>query len=280
MKFLAALVLLGAALNAAAAITCTVSVTAISVVYDPTAPTQNVTTGSYTINCTRAGADPSTFAWQLGVNDGVNFTGTSNEAQRNPGQFYDYDTYRISPYNAGNLWGDAVGTRFTGTLNFGASLSASATGPFDIMFPAGQAARGPAGTYTDTVTATLRDGSGTAINTTTFGVTVLTTNTCQLSVAPSNVSFTYTSFQVGTSSATGSFGVRCTVGLPYTMALDATSGSLLGLTYTLALSAASGTGNGATQTYNVNGSIAAGQSGTCATGVCTGSQTRTLTLTW
>ena len=53
-----------------------------------------------------------------------------------------------------------------------------------------------------------------------------------------------------------------------------------GLTYTLALSAASGTGNGATQTYNVNGSMAANQIGTCATGVCNGSQTRTLTLTW
>jgi len=148
------------------------------------------------------------------------------------------------------------------------------------MMPAGQAASGPASTYTDTVTATLRDSSGTAIGTTSFGVTVLTTNTCQLSVAPTDVSFTYTSFQAGTSSAAGSFGIRCTTALPYTMALDATSGTVFGLTYTLALSASSGTGNGATQTYNVNGSMAANQVGTCATGVCTGSQTRTLTLTW
>jgi hypothetical protein len=64
------------------------------------------------------------------------------------------------------------------------------------------------------------------------------------------------------------------------MALDATSGTVLGLSYTLGLSSPSGTGNGGTQTYNVNGSMPANQSGICATGVCTGSQTRTLTLTW
>jgi spore coat protein U-like protein len=279
MRIIAALVFLGAALNAAAAVTCTTTVTAVTVVYDPTSAVQNVTTGSYSISCTRAGTDPNTFAWQLGVDDGLNFNAGTNRVMRNPAQGYNYDTYRTSPYNAGNLWGDTVGTRFTGTLNFGASLSASTSGAFDIMLPGSQTSR-PAGTYTDTVTATLRDGAGTAIGTTSFGVTALTTNTCQLSVAPTDVSFNYTSFQAGTSSASGSFGVRCTTALPYTMALDATSGTILGLNYTLTLSAASGTGNGATQTYNVNGSMAANQIGTCATGVCTGSQTRTLTLSW
>jgi spore coat protein U-like protein len=275
MRLLAALALLGAALNAAAAVTCTSTVTPVTVVYDPTSATQNVTTGSYTISCTRAAADPNTFAWQLGVDDGLQPGGGSNRAQRNPGQRYFYDTYRSS----GNLWGDTAATRFTGTVSFGASLSASSSGPFDIVMTGSQTAQ-PAGTYTDTVTVTLRNGAGTAIGTTTFGVTVLTTNTCQLSVAPGNVSFIYTSFQAGTSSASNSFGVRCTTGLPYTMALDATSGSVLGLTYTLALSSPSGTGSGDTQTYNVNGSMAANQGGTCATGVCNGSQTRTLTLTW
>jgi spore coat protein U-like protein len=238
-----------------------------------------VTTGSYTINCTRAASDPNTFAWQLGVNNGLHAGGGFNRVQRAALQRYNYDTYRTSPYVAGNLWADTAATRFNGTLAFGASLSATATGAFDIVMPGSQPVQ-PAGTYTDTVTATLRNGSGTAIGTTTFAITVLTTNTCQLSVAPTDVSFTYTSFQAGTSSATGSFGVRCTTALPYTLALDATSGTVLGLNYTLALSAASGTGNGATQTYNVNGSMVANQVGTCATGVCTGSQTRTLTLTW
>jgi hypothetical protein len=55
----------------------------------------------------------------------------------------------------------------------------------------------------------------------------------------------------------------------------------LGLTYNLAIApSSSGTGTGVTQTYTINGTIAAAQSGTCATAVCTGSQTRTLTLSW
>jgi hypothetical protein len=34
------------------------------------------------------------------------------------------------------------------------------------------------------------------------------------------------------------------------------------------------------QTFSINGSIAAGQAGTCATGSCSGSDTRTLTITY
>jgi hypothetical protein len=64
------------------------------------------------------------------------------------------------------------------------------------------------------------------------------------------------------------------------MALDATSGTILGVNYTLALSAASGTGTGLAQAYSINGNVAAGQAGTCATGSCTASQARTLTITY
>ena len=264
---------------ASAAITCTASVTSVTVVYDPTAASQNVTTGSYSVTCIRLASDPNTFSWQLGVNDGLQAAAGLNRVQSGARR-YSYDTWRVSPYNNANKWGDTAGTRFTGTLNFGASLTASTSGPFDIVLAAGQAVQ-PAGTYTDTVTATLRDSGGVAINTSTFGVSVLTTNTCQISVPPGNLDFTYTSFQVSSSSANTSYGVRCTTGLPYTMALDATSGTLVGLTYNLAITpSSSGTGNGATQTYTINGTMAAAQSGTCASAVCTGSQTRTLTLSW
>ena len=68
--------------------------------------------------------------------------------------------------------------------------------------------------------------------------------------------------------------------MPYTMALDATSGTLVGLTYGLALSQAAATGTGVAQSFSINGTIAAGQSGTCATGSCSGSATRTLTITY
>jgi len=265
-----------------AAISCSASVTSMTIVYDPGAATQNVTTGSYTVSCTRLLTDPNTFGWQLGVNNGLHFGGGSNNAQNAGGQQYSYDTYRLTPYNNQNKWADTGGgssNRFSGTINFGASTSGSATGPFDVMMPAGQTVQ-PAGTYTDAITVNLRNGSGTFINSSSFTVTVLTTNTCQISAPPGNVNFTYTSFQGAAATASTNFGVRCTTALPYTMALDVTSGTLLNLNYTLSLSSASGTGNGATQTYAINGSMAAGQSGTCATAVCTGSATRTLTLSW
>ncbi len=268
------------ALHAAGAITCSVLITDVSVVYDPTSPVQNVTTGSYTITCTRIASDPSTYAWQLGVNNGLNAGGGFNRVQLvggAAGNRYNYDTYR-SP---GNKWGDTGGNRFTGTLDFAGGLTASAYGPFDIIMPGSQTVQ-PAGTYVDTLTARLRDGSGVLTGTTTqFNVIVTTTNSCQISVPPGNVSFTYAAFQAGPASASTTYGVRCTTALPYSMSLDATSGTLIGLNYTLSLAPGSaGTGTGATQTYTINGSIAGGQAGTCATGACTGSQTRTLMLSW
>ena len=277
--FLCVVALLAAAAPARAAITCSVSVTAVTVVYDPTSGTQNITTGSYTISCNRLLADPATLAWTLAANDGLQAGGGGNRVDNGAAQRYVYDTWRLSPYTNANKWGSTAATRFTGTLNFGGSTTASTTAPFDIVMAAGQAAQ-PAGTYTDTVTATLRTGT-TILNTAAFGVTVLTNNTCQISSPPGNVTFTYASFQGSAAAASTTYGVRCTTALPYTMALDATSGTLLGVVYNLAIApSTSGIGTGATQTYNINGTIAAGQAGTCSTAFCTANEIRTLTLSW
>jgi spore coat protein U-like protein len=279
-RLLVALAGLLCALEAAAAITCSVSVTPVSVVYDPTSPVQNVTTGSYTITCNRLASDPNSLNWRLGVNNGLQAGGGFNRVRRSGGpanQRYNYDTYR-SP---GNLWGDTNATRFTGTLVFGGALTASDSGAFDIVLPGSQPVD-PAGTYLDTLTVSLRLNAfpWTTYDTTTFGVTVVTTNSCQISVPPGDVSFNYTAFQAGPALASATYGVRCTTALPYSMALDATSGTLLGLTYNLSLAPASSAGTGATQTHTINGTIAAGQAGICGTGVCSGSQTRTLTVSW
>ena len=107
------------------------------------------------------------------------------------------------------------------------------------------------------------------------------TSVCQIASGPADVAFTYTSFQASAATATGGgFQVQCTNTLPYTMALDATSGTVSGLNYTLSLSAASGTGNGAAQSFSVNGSMASGQGGTCALGSCSGTSARVLTVTY
>ena len=62
------------------------------------------------------------------------------------------------------------------------------------------------------------------------------------------------------------------------MSLDATSGTLIGLNYTLALSTPSSVGTGSQQTHSITGNMAAGQAGNCATGTCSASQARTLTI--
>ena len=274
---LAALLLAFAAAPSFAAITCNVTVTSISTVYSPTVATDNVSTGSYTISCTRLATDANSLAWSLAANNGLHSGGGNNRVQSAAGNRYSYDLYIDASLTT--KW--QGGTRFTGTLSFGASLSASVTGPFYVDVFGGQTPAQPASTYSDTITVTLRNTANNAtLDTSTFTVTVITTNSCQIYTPPGDINLSYTSFQASAATANTSFGLRCTTALPYTMALDATSGTIVALNYTLALSQTSATGNGLTQNYTINGSIAGGQAGTCATATCSGSQTRTLTITY
>src|SRR4030095_8801322 len=112
------------------------------------------------------------------------------------------------------------------------------------------------------------NGAGTMLSQTTFNVSIITIASCTLTSPPGNINLSYTSFQAAPAAASANFGVNCTTSMPYTMALDATSGPLVGLNYTLALSQSAATGTGAAQTFSINGGIAAGQPGTCATGSC------------
>ncbi len=264
--------------TANAAVSCSVSVTPITVVYDPTVATENITTGTVTVSCTRAISDANTFDYSVTASNGLQPNGTVNRAQLGANR-YNYELYRLSPYVNGNRWQTNGGTRLTGTINFGVTLAASNTHSFDLRVPGSQPVV-PAGTYTDTVTSSLRNLAGTTINSTTFGVSVITTNSCQLSTPPGNINFTYTSFQASAATASTNFNARCTSGLPYTMALDATSGTLLGLNYSLALSSPGATGTGVVQTFSINGTIASGQAGTCAVAACSSSAARTITVTY
>lgn len=274
----AALMCLGAS-TAYAAFACTVTATSVTMPFAPTVTATNVQSGSYTINCTRVGTDPNTLAWSLANDNGGAGSGGNNTATLGANS-YAYDTYM--PGSLTNKWGSTAATRITGTMNFGASLTASASGSFDVVVIGTQTVR-PAGTYTDTIGLRLRNtGTGATIGANpiaTFVVSLVTSNYCQISVPPGNLNFTYASFQVGAATASSTYGVRCTL-IPYTMSLDATSGTLLGLNYSVTLATPSSTGTGVTQTFTINGSIAGGQSGTCATGTCSGSQTRTLTVTY
>lgn len=264
-----------------AAVTCSVSATSIATVYDPTVATENISTGRVTVSCNRLAIDANTFAYTINANSGLQPTGSKNRAQRGATtNRYDYEIYRQSPYTNTNRWQAGATTQMSGTVNFGAALTASDSKPFDLRLPGSQTVV-TAGLYTDTVTVTVLNSTATiTLNTSTFAVTVTTTNSCQIYTAPGNINFTYASFQVAAATANTSFQSRCTSGLPYTLALDATSGTLLGLNYSLSLSSSSTTGTGIVQSFTINGSIAGAQAGTCATASCNGSSARTLTITY
>ncbi len=130
-----------------------------------------------------------------------------------------------------------------------------------------------------------------------FTVQINFTNSCTVTANASPATFTYTSGQ-GSNAALGgttSFGITCTSGVPYTLALDAggtgytgsftsPTGSYTdtstGLNYTLTLPTPTA-GTGALQSYTMAGSMVSGQGGTCGTvGGCTSTNTHTITVTF
>jgi spore coat protein U-like protein len=277
MQRLIVCALLALAAPLASAYKCTLVVTDILVIYDPTFASPNVTAGTYTMTCDLEPGDTSPMGFRLTVNNGLNFGGGSNRVLRIGAQRYSYETYQDA--GGTNLWGLTPGNRINGSLNF-VTTTASLSAPFYIILPGSQAVQ-PAGTYSDTLQVNLATSANVPLVTNLpVNVSVRTDNWCQIQVTPGPVAFTYTSFQAGAAAASSAYGIRCTTALPYTMALDATSGSLLGLTYNLALSNAASVGTGLTQNFSINGTIPGGQAGTCASAACSGSQTRTLTLSW
>jgi len=266
---------------ASAAVSCNVTVTSITTSFNNALGNAGITSGAWTVSCTRAVGDANTFAFLLEANNGANGAGAQNRAVFG-GNRINYDIYRSTTITNGNRWQNTTATAFSGSVTFfGSTLTGSTTGTFYANVPTGQ--NPAAGTYTDTVIATLLDSTGTiTLNTTSFGVSILNQAACEITSPPGNINLTYTSFQGTAASATTTFAVRCTNGHAYTMALDATSSTLIGLNYTLALSQTSANGNGASQTFTITGGITAGQSGTCSSSAtsCTGTETRTLTITY
>ncbi len=278
------------ALPAMAAITCNVSVTPISTVYSPTITPENISTGSYTVTCTRAAGDPTTLNYDLAAGNGLQPSGVINRVQLGATtNRYNYELYRLAPYTNPNRWQLQNALRFVGSLNFGTGFVAtSGAQPFVLRIPPLQTPPRPAGTYTDTVAATLRqDASSIVLATTNFDVTVITDNICEISTPPGAINFSYTSFQATAATASTTFNTRCTTGLPYSVAIDTlpASPASLGLAYSLTLAPVTSptspaTGNGLPQLFTITGTMPAGQSGSCATATCTATQPRTITITY
>jgi|JI10StandDraft_1071094.scaffolds.fasta_scaffold28904_7 hypothetical protein len=102
---------------------------------------------------------------------------------------------------------------------------------------------------------------------------------CTVNPAPSSITINYRALDRLSSASTG-FGVNCTAGAAYTMALSPASGTLLGINYSLALSAVAAAGNGALQLYSITATAPAGQTGSCTGTGCAASQVHTLTVSY
>ena len=259
---------------ARAAITCSISSSGFAGAYDPAAVSTNITQTYFTVTCTRgATSDPTSVNYSVKADNGLQPLGQRNRAAFG-GSRISYDLYKDAA--CGTQW--KGNSAISGSITFSGTGTATQQGNYWGCIPAGQTGLA-AGTYTDTVTMTMTYGSPQSTATGTASVIINTPPVCTVTTPPGTVSFTYVSFGPAANAST-SFGVTCTLALPYTMALDATTGTILGITYTLALSSPSSTGTGSQQAFQINGSIAAGQSGTCAAATCSGTQARTLTITY
>lgn len=269
---------MAAAAPVSAAITCNISSPGFSDAYVPSNPGTSITQSSFTVTCQRnAGGDPTTVNYTVAANNGIHNAGAQNRGQLGAtANRINYETYADSTCTT--LWASGGANRIAGTIvGLAGFIPQSQVVSYWGCIPAGQLGL-PAGTYTDTVTMTLRYG-GASNPTATFPVSIFTPSTCTISTAPGAVAFTYIAFGAVQNAST-TFSANCTNLLPYTMALDATVGVVAGLQYTLALSAAGATGTGLAQPYTINGSMPAGQAGTCGGTSCVASQIRTLTITY
>jgi spore coat protein U-like protein len=168
--------------------------------------------------------------------------------------------------------------------NFAGGSTLSLSYAFSLNIPAGQAPK-PAGVYLDTVPITVRDtdGAGAILATASLNVYISIPRSCRFSTPPSGINVNYTAFSPTAVTGSTPFAITCTQGTTYTIALDQARSVVptVGLAYGLSLSATgTNTGTALAQPYTVNISVDAGQPGSCSVSVCSGTDTRTLTVTY
>ena len=271
---------------AQAIISCSVSSSGFTAAYIPANAGTNITQSSFTVTCTRGlPVDPTTETYSVKVNNGQNAKGIGNHAILNGSNLISYDLYIDS--GCATQWKGGASLPIGGSMTLSGLTPTSVTTSYWGCIPAGQNGLAT-GTYSDTVSMTLTHTNSIIPTNNTFPVSIFSPAVCNITTTPGNVSFgTYNALGAAVN-ASASFGATCTSTLPYTISLDANSGVVSGLQYSLLLrntnsggtNTFSSSGSGVEQTFFINGSMAAGQAGTCATGSCLGSDTRTLTITY
>ncbi len=288
---LAALSLVAWGPAAYAAYSCTVTATSSGLIYQTPSPRD--VTGSATLTCTRSSGDANSLTYRLKASDGLQANTTAPYRRVRLGSTANYLYYALrrggACNNNTNWRAPATGTTDveTGTLNFGAALTATTTLSYCIRVRVGSGsnpASPAAGVYSDTfnVFAQYPDNNAGAISPSAPVVmTVGVSNQCVFNTYPGNLSFNYTAFSATTQTSTTSFMLRCSSGLPWTISVSPNPAVLQGLRYTITPSPASGSGNGNTgQAVTLTGSMQAGQAGTCTGLTCAGTQAHTVFITY
>jgi spore coat protein U-like protein len=250
------------------------------------------TNGTATINCTRSSGDANSLSYRIKADNGLNASG--NQLRVRLGATANYINYSLArgtsvggaaSCNNSTTWdAPATGTTnvITGTLNFGANLSASAVWGYCLRVR--PVSPTPAsGIYTDTVQIFGQypnSNSGTLTASAPLNYSVSVGSQCQFGTTPSSLTFDYTSFSTAAQTASGNFNVLCSNTLPWTVSITPENDTLLGLNYSLSLNPAAGTGTGLNQLITLTGTIPAGQVGSCNTAVCTASKIHTVTISY
>ena len=271
-------------LNASGAVSCTITSTALSGSYDPASNLD--VQGSFTINCTRAKSDSKNQTLWVGLNQ------TSSQTMAKAAPYADTLAYGIySDVNRTALWTGGATGGVSIAFNFGTATAASTTQAYYMRAGSGQADKA-AGTYSDTLNATLNVTNSAGLN---LGSTTLTSQatvpkTCSVDASAMSYSLAYQAFRATPLvDSTQSVAVSCSKGTQASLALDATSGVILPveLRYQLTFSATSSattsgtsSSNGVPLSFPLTLALPAGQAGTCGTGTCSGSDTRQIMITY
>ncbi|KQU74917.1 MULTISPECIES: spore coat protein U domain-containing protein [unclassified Rhizobacter] len=272
-----ALALLAAPATVAGAVSCAVTVSSPS--GSVAAPGALTLGGTLTVQCTKAAESAlasASFSATVGSTQAL-------AAEDSAGRRIGYGLWQ--DVTASTPWGSAAPYALTGSVVFTGSPMASAQLPFYLVAPA-RASRPAAGSYRDTLLVTLAyntdgspvpSGGGSGSAGTSGGVALDVPPACSLSM-PSAVTLDYVAFQATPAIATNSFSADCNTG--YALALDSGGGTLLGLPYTLTLDAVSGTWDGLVHEHRVTGRIDAGLAGSCGTAPCQASRIHWLTISY
>jgi spore coat protein U-like protein len=285
------------ALQAEAAITCTLAATSVALNYVNGQGTNANASGTITLNCTRLSTDANSTTYWVSIDYGSR-TGLTRRVFRHSGGTTNTNRLDVNIYKNGTTtdWTHTnTGTgRVNGTLAFGAALSASTTLTYNFRVTAGQTGN-TAGIFDETFITSLQlTTAGAVVATASFTPTVSIIAQCFVgqvasgnvapgAISPSTLTLAYTSFATTNQTANMTFTVHCTRNTTYTLAIAPASGTLLGLNYTLAMSPPGTpaiTGTGLAQSYTVTGTINSGQAGTCSTAACSATQNTTLTVTY